>query len=125
MDGIRRTSSWLRLACALVLSFGLSGAAATTAASQGLTPRDVAAVTHTQTATTVAAVQSAAIRSGIELRHTVTKHRPPATSSALVVAAIVLTGIAAVTVRRRRTEPDLSHLAFSHGARAPPVVTGF
>ena len=125
MDGSRRTSSWLRLACALVLSLGLSSAAATTAAAQGLTPRDVAAVTHAQAATTLSVVQSAAIRSGIELRHTVTKHRPPATASALVVAAIVLTGLAAATVRRRRTEPDLSHLALSHGARAPPVVIGF
>lgn len=121
---MRRTSSWLRLITALVLSLGLSSAAATTGAAQSLSPTGVGAVTHAQAATTVAAVNSAAIRSGLELRHAVTKPRPPATASAFVVAAIILIGLVAVTVRRRRADPDVRHVAFAHGARAPPVVTG-
>ena len=123
MDGTGRVTSWLRLAFALVLSLGLSSAAAATAASDGLTSPSVAAAAQVHATAVVAAVQPTAIRAGTELRHTVTKHRPPATATALVVAAIVLTGVAAIAVRRRRTDPDLSHRVFSRGARAPPVVS--
>jgi len=123
MDRTGRITSWLRLACALVLSLGLSSVAAATAASEGLTASATAAVAQVH-GTAVSAVQATATRGGTELRHAVEKHRPPASASGLVVAAVLLTGIAAATVRRRRNDAWLSLHPFSGSARAPPAVVG-
>ena len=123
MDRTGRLTSWLRLACALVLSLGLSSAAAAATASEGLTPRATAAVAQIHV-TAVSAVHATTTRTGTELRHAVDKHRPPAAASALVVAAVALTGAAIGIIRRRRTDALPTRHAFSGSARAPPVVVG-
>ena len=121
MEASRRLTTWLRLACALVLSVGLSSAvaaSATSSAPTSITP------TITQLGGATAAIHSIAVRSSAAVGHAASKHhRQPATGSALAVAGILLIGLAAVAVLRRRNDPSLRHHAFSHGARAPPAVS--
>jgi MYXO-CTERM domain-containing protein len=114
---------WLRLAIALVLGLGLSSTAtAATGSADPLVATTAAAVTHIGAATVSAS--SAASRSTTVVKHAIGKHGPPITTSALAVAGAWLVGLAGVAVRRRRREPLLAHAALSHGARAPPLVTG-
>ena len=120
MDASRRLSIWLRLVGALVLSLGLSSAAATAAAGAPVAGREPVAVTHLSVS---AALPTAVLHGGHGVRHAVVKHRLPAVASGLAAAVLTLTGLAFVTVRRRRTDPALRHHLLSDGARAPPAVS--
>jgi len=121
MEASRRLTTWLRLACALVLSVGLSSAVAASA-SESLTPARTAP-TVSQLTVATAAIHSIAVRSSTVVRHAAGKHQPPAMASALAAGGALLVGLATFAVRRRRTDPALRHHAFSHGARAPPAVS--
>ena len=122
MEASRRLTTWLRLACALVLSVGLSSAVAASATGS-LSPTN-ATPTVTQLGGATAAIHSIAVRSSTAIGHAASKHhRPPAMGSALAVASILLIGLAAIAVLRRRNDPSLRHHAFSLGARAPPAAS--
>lgn len=120
MDASRRLSAWLRLAGALVLSLGLSSAAATAAAGAPVSAHEPVAVTHLGVS---AALHTAVLHGGNGVRHAVVKHRLPAMASGLAATALALTGLAFVTVRRHRANPALRHHTLSDGARAPPAVS--
>lgn len=121
MEASRRLTNWLRLACVLVLSVGLSSAAASSATGS-LSPTSTTP-TVTQLGVSAAAIHSIAVRSTTVVRHAASKHQPPAMASALAAAGVLLTGLAACAVLRRRNDPALRHHAFSDGARAPPAVS--
>ena len=121
MEASRRLTSWLRLACALVLSVGVSTAVAASASSS-LSPTS-ATPTVTQLGISAAAIHTIAVRSSTVVRHATGKHQPPAAASALAAGSILLTGLAAFAVLLRRDDPALRHHAFSFGARAPPAVS--
>lgn len=120
MDAERRLTCWLRFVGALVLALGLSSAASAAAADGSAPIREPLAVTHLSVA---AATPSAVVHTGTGVRHAVAKHRLPAIASGLAAAALALTGLAFVTVRRRRSDPTLRHHVLSYGARAPPAVS--
>jgi hypothetical protein len=122
MDASRRLTSWLRLAGALLLALGLSSATATAATDRRTPVRELIAVAHVTAIAT--AGPTAATHTGTGIRHAVSKHRLPATASALAATALALTMVASAAVRRRRTDPALLHHSLSHGARAPPAVSG-
>jgi hypothetical protein len=122
MEASRRLTTWLRVACALVLSVGLSTAVAASTTGS-LTPAS-ATPTVTQLGVSTAAIHSIAVRSSTVLRHAASKHhQPPAMGGALAVGGILLIGLATFAVVRRRSDPSLRHHAFSDGARAPPAVS--
>jgi LPXTG-motif cell wall-anchored protein len=121
MDASRRLTTWLRLACALVLSVGLSSAVAATAAEAFHSATTSHA--HSRLSVTIAAAESAAVRSATAVHHATARHQPPSTVSALAVAGILLTGLAAFVLRRARRAPAARHQASPHGARAPPAVS--
>jgi hypothetical protein len=121
MEASRRLTNWLRLACALVLSVGLSSAAASSATGS-LSPTS-STPTITQVGVSAAAIHSVAVRSATVVRHATGKHQPPAMASGLAAVGVVLTGLAACAVLRRRNDPALRHRALSDGARAPPAVS--
>lgn len=122
MQASQRLTSWLRLACALVLSVGLSSAVAASATGS-LTPASTTP-TITQLGVGVAAIHSVEVRSSTVVRHAAGKHhQPPAMASALAAGSALLIGLAAFAFLRRRNDPVLHHHAFSHGARAPPAVS--
>ena len=121
MEASRRLTSWLRLACALVLSVGVSTAVASSAAGS-LSPTSPTP-TVTQLSISTAAIHSIAVRSSTMVRHGSGKHQPPGIASALTAGGILLIGLAAFAVLLRRNDPALRHHAFSDGARAPPAVS--
>src|SRR3954447_13594252 len=121
MDASRRLTHWLRLACALVLSLGVSSAVAA-AATASLSPTS-ATPTVAQIGVTAAAVHSIAVRGASTVRHAAGKHHQPVMGSALAVGGVVLAGLVPVLLRRRRNDPALRHDTFSDGARAPPAVS--
>lgn len=122
MEASRRLTTWLRLACALVLSAGLSTAVAASATGS-LNPTSTTP-TVTQLGVSTAAIHSIAVRSSTVVRHAAGKHRQtPATGSALAAGGALLIGLATFGVVRRRNDPSLRHHAFSDGARAPPAVS--
>ena len=116
-----RVTNWLRFACALVLTAGLSSAVAATVTGSPSAPTVVPAVS--QLGVSTAAVHSIAVRGATTVRHAAGKHQPPAMGGALAAVGILLTGLVALAVLRRRDNPALRHLALSHGARAPPAVS--
>lgn len=121
MRASTRLTSWLRFACALVLSVGLSSAVAASVTGSPSAPSAVPAVSHLAVA--AATAHSVTVRGATAVRHAVAKHHSPAIGSALAVAGIMLAGLATYVVRRRRHDPALRHHALSHGARAPPAVS--
>jgi hypothetical protein len=122
MEASRRLTNWLRLACALVLSAGLSTAVAATATGS-LDPTSTTP-TVAQLGVGTAAIHSIAVRSSTVLRHAAGKHhQTPAMGSALAIGGGLLMGLAAFAVQRRRNDPFLGHHTFSDGARAPPAVS--
>ena len=120
MEAERRLTSWLRFVGALVLALGLSSAAATAAAGSSGPVREPLAVAHLSIS---AAGSSAILHAGTGVGHAVAKHRLPAISGGLAATALALTGLAFVTVRRRRHDPSLRDHTLSDGARAPPAVS--
>ena len=121
MDASRRLTNWLRLAAAFVLAVGLSSAVAS---SSGSSLPNRANPTPAHVSLDIASLHTATVHSGVVVRHAAAKNRLPAIASTVAVVALVLTGLVAFSVRRRRTNPAQRHHALSHGARAPPVVTG-
>jgi hypothetical protein len=122
MDASRRLTSWLRLVGALVLALGLSSATAAAASADRSPVREPLTVTHLSVV--AASLPSAVARSGIVVRHAVAKHHLPVVASGLAASVLALTGVAAVTVRRRHTDATVRHHALSDDARAPPAVSG-
>lgn len=121
MERGRRVSTWLRLACGFVLAVGFS--TATAAATTGEQPTRPATTALSHLSVTAAAAPTTALRAPTALRHAVAKHHLPVMAGAVAAAALGGTALAALAVRRRRTNPALRHHALSHGARAPPAVS--
>ena len=121
MERAHRLSTWLRVACGLILAVGFS--TATTNASTGEQITKAATTAVSQLSVTASAAQTGTFRAATAVRHAAAKHHTPGTSGALAVAALALTGFTAFSVRRRRTDPVARHDTRSHGARAPPAVS--
>lgn len=121
MEASRRLSSWLRLASALVLALGLSSAAAVAAANDGAPVRDSLAASHAGVIAT--ALPTAALHTGTVITHAVHKHRLPAMASGIAAAALALTGLVSMAVRRRHADPAPRQHALTDGARAPPAAS--